>query len=50
MTGIEEFNLEENQALFTKPTLDLHIANKYWNFITKGLSQEELDDLKNSRD
>ena len=41
--------MEEQDALFTRPTLDLHIMNKYWNFITKNLSHEEIEDLERAK-
>ena len=35
--------------MFTRPTLDLYIMNKYWNFITKNISEEEVADLENAK-
>jgi hypothetical protein len=36
---------EEVEGLYTRPTLDCYLANKYWNFITTDLSQEEVNDV-----
>ena len=44
-----DHNMEEQKGLFTRPTLDLYIMNRYWNFITKGLSTEEIADLENAK-
>lgn len=49
MGQFNDHNYEEMDGLFTRPTLDLYIANKYWNFITKGLSKEEIADLEKAR-
>ncbi|MCP3667854.1 MAG: hypothetical protein GY696_36095 [Gammaproteobacteria bacterium] len=35
---------------YTRPTLDLYLCNKYWNFITKNLSAEEIADLQKAKD
>ena len=36
--------------MFTRPTLDLYLCNKYWNFITAdGLSKEEVADLEKAK-
>ena len=35
-------------AQYTRPTLDLYLANKFWNNLTSGMSQEEIDDFKDS--
>lgn len=32
--------------MFTRPTLDLYWLNKYWRFLTKDLSPEEIADLE----
>jgi hypothetical protein len=45
MAGFYDHNAEEAESMFTRPTLDAYIVGKYWNFLTKGLSQEEIDDL-----
>jgi len=49
MGQFEDYNYEENDGLFTRPTLDLYVLNKYWNFLTKDLSPEELADLEKAR-
>lgn len=49
MAGFYDHNTEEAESLFTRPTLDAYIVGKYWNFLTKGLSQEEVDDLKEAK-
>jgi len=49
MGQFEDYNYEENDGLFTRPTLDLYVLNKYWNFLTKDLSLEELADLEKAR-
>lgn len=38
------------QGLFTRPTLDLYLLNKYWNFVTKGLDEHEISDLERARE
>lgn len=32
--------------MYTRPTLDHYLCNKYWNFITKDLSTEEIADME----
>jgi hypothetical protein len=31
--------------MYTRPVLDLHFCNKYWTYLTKGMSQEEMADF-----
>jgi len=49
MTQFNDHNCEENDGVFTRPTLDLYLLNKYWSFLTKGVSKEEIADLENAR-
>jgi hypothetical protein len=35
---------------YTRPTIDNMIAKKYWGFLTKDLSEAEVEDLQNSSD
>jgi hypothetical protein len=44
-----DHNTEEIDGLYTRPTLDLYIAEKYWNFVSKDLSKEELVDLEKAK-
>jgi hypothetical protein len=37
-------------GLFTRPTLDLHILNTYWGYLTKDLGELEINDLQRARD
>ncbi len=50
MNQFQEYNLEDLQGEFTRPTLDLYLCNKYWNFMTKGASAEEVADLENAKE
>lgn len=36
-------------GIYTRPTLDLYLCNKYWNFITSDLSKEEVADLEKAK-
>ncbi len=36
--------------LFTRPTLDGYLLNKYWRFLTADLSEEEVQDLEKARE
>jgi hypothetical protein len=49
MNQVADHNMEEHDGLYTRPTLDLYYVNKYWNFLTKGLSKEEVDDLQSAK-
>lgn len=51
MTQLFDHNNEEQDGLFTRPTLDLYILNKYWNFLTSGpdTTKEEIADLEKAR-
>jgi len=44
-----DHNIEEIDNLYTRPTLDLYLCEKYWNFLSKGLSKEELQDLEKAK-
>ena len=37
--------------MYTRPTLDLYLLNKYWNFLTNApdMSKEEIADLEKAR-
>lgn len=41
-----ENNIEEIDGFYTRPTLDMYIVDKYWNFLTKGMSEAEIADFK----
>jgi hypothetical protein len=49
MHQFAEHNHEELSSLYTRPTLDLYLCNKYWNFITSDLSTEEITDLEKAK-
>ncbi len=50
MSQFHEANHEELDGLFTRPTLDLYLCNKYWGFITGGdISREEVQDLEEAK-
>jgi hypothetical protein len=42
-------NHEEADGIYTRPTLDLYIVNNYWNYLTSGLSKEEVTDFEKAR-
>lgn len=44
-----DHNQEELDGVYTRPTLDHYIINKYWNFLTKDLSAEEVADMEKAR-
>jgi hypothetical protein len=46
---LNDNNHEEGEGNFTRPTLDLYLCNKYWNFISKDLSAEEVADLEDAK-
>jgi hypothetical protein len=35
--------------VYTRPTLDYYIIQRYWGFITKDLSPEEIADLEKAK-
>ena len=49
MAQLNEHNHEELDSIYTRPTLDLYLCNKYWNFITADQSKEEISDLEDAR-
>ena len=51
MGQLNDHNNEEMDGLYTRPTLDLYLVNKYWNFLTTapGTTKEEIEDLEKAR-
>lgn len=49
-TQLFEYNHEDLNGQLTRPALDYHLCTKYWGYLTKGLSTEELADLEAARD
>ena len=49
MTQFNDHNFEELDGVYTRPTLDLYLLNKYWAFLTNGAAKEEIADLENAR-
>lgn len=49
MGQFADHNHEEMESMYTRPTLDLYTVTKYWNFLTKDLSQEEIADLEKAK-
>ena len=43
---MNDHNHEELDSIFTRPTLDHYLCNKYWSFITNDLSTEEIADME----
>ena len=50
MTQLFEYNHEDMQCAYTKPAMDSYNLNKEWASLTSGLSEEEISDLKQSKD
>lgn len=50
LVQLYEYNDEDLDSMYTKPTLDLHFANRYWGYLTKGMSQEELTDFTKAKE
>ena len=44
-----DHNHEDQDAVYTRPTLDYYIMQRYWGFITKDLSPEEIADLEKAK-
>jgi len=44
-----DHNNEEQDSLYTRPTLDLYFVTKYWGFLTKDLAAEEVADLEKAK-
>ena len=42
MTQFNDHNFEELDGVYTRPTLDLYLLNKYWAFLTNGAAKEEV--------
>jgi hypothetical protein len=49
MTQLYEYN-QDSHLEYTRPTLDLYWQQKYWGYLTKGMSQEELADFEKAKD
>ena len=49
MTQLYEYN-QDSHLEYTRPTLDLYWQHKYWGYLTKGMSQEELADFEKAKD
>ena len=49
-TQLYDYNHDENEAAYTKPVVDLGLARKYWGYLTKGMTQNELADFEAARD
>lgn len=49
MTQFNDHNFEEQDGVFTRPTLDLYLVTKYWSFLTHGAAKEEVADLETAR-
>lgn len=52
MSQLNEHNHEELDSIYTRPTLDFYLCNKYWKFITgdADISKEQISDLEKARD
>ena len=50
LNQFQEYNDEELFAGYTRPTLDLHIGQKFWGFMTKGMNENELADMHRARE
>ena len=50
MTQLYEYNNEDMACAYTKPALDYYTLNKNWASLTKGMSEQEINDLKQARD
>lgn len=50
MNSMYDHNMEEIDGFYTRPTLDLYFCEKYWNFLTKNLSNEEITDLTKAKE
>jgi hypothetical protein len=49
MTQFNTFNDEQN-SIYTRPTLDFYICNKYWSYLTKGMSSDEIQDFQKAKE
>lgn len=50
MTQLYEYNHDDLDGMYTRPTLDLQFCNRYWGYLTKGMSAEELADFEKARE
>lgn len=50
MTQLYEYNHDDLDGMYTRPTLDYQWCVKYWGYLTKGMSPEELADFEKARD
>lgn len=48
-TQLFEYNHEEARCTYTRPTVDLQFCQKYWGYLTKGMSPAELSDFEEAR-
>ena len=49
MTQLAEYNMDEAYSQYTRPCIDLVDMNKYWGFLTKGMTPEELKDFTEAK-
>ena len=49
MVQLYEYNHEDMQAAYTKPAMDAYTIKKNWASLTKGMSEEEEEDLENTK-
>ena len=49
-TQLFEYNHEDLNGQLTRPAIDYHLCTKYWGYLTKGMSAEELADIEDARD
>jgi hypothetical protein len=45
-----EYNHEETDGLYTRPVLDYQLMQKNWNYLTKGMSDDELADFEKAKE
>lgn len=43
---MHDHNVEEINGFYTRPALDMYIVNRYWKYLTKGMSEAEIEDFK----
>ena len=46
---MEEHNIEDQDGFLIRPTLDLYICNRYWNYLTKDLERDQVADFENAK-
>ena len=49
MTQLHHYNYVHAEGIYTRPTLDLFYMNKYWGYLTKGMSDEQLEDFGDAK-